>query len=183
MLTEYSAPTAARSIPHPIPEGIPGVYRLIEVASNERQKAMIALCGLQGLRIAEALATRPSDFDLNEMCLTVRGKGDKTRVIPVSSNSWNILAVPVTRAFVEGDREVVGLRDRFARRVVTRLGEKAGLRRAISSHDLRSTFATEVYNKTQDIRLVQELLGHASVTTTEVYTLVGLDNMRKAIEL
>jgi integrase/recombinase XerD len=120
---------------------------------------------------------------MENMVLTIRGKGDKTRLVPISEAAWGVLFRPVAEAFVDGDREVVGLRDRFARRCVTDLGERAGLRRRISSHDLRSTFATEVFNKTLDIRLVQELLGHASVSTTELYTLVDFEKMRSAVEL
>lgn len=183
VLKDYSAPTPARSQPHPLPEGVDGVRRLIDATRNERQKALIALCGLCGCRVAEALAVRPSDFDLHDMTLSVRGKGDKTRIVPVSSLAWDVLAAPVGRAFCEDDREVVGLKDRFARRVITDLGVKAGLKRHISSHDLRATFATAVYDKTLDLRLVQELLGHSSSQTTEVYTLVSKTKMREAVEL
>ena len=159
------------------------MYRLIEIATNERYKALIAFCGLEGCRVAEALAVKPCDFDLDEMELTIRGKGDKTRIVPVSTAAWDVLQIPVTRAFVSGGCEVVGLKDRFARRVITDLGKRAGLRRPISSHDLRATFATEVYNRTLDIRLVQELLGHSSSQTTELYTGVQRAAMRKAVEL
>jgi site-specific recombinase XerD len=182
MLGDYSAPTAARGIPHPLPEGIEGVYRLINCTHNEKQKALVALCGLCGCRVAEALGIKPSDFDLDRMLLTIRGKGDKTRIVPVSDRAWEVLCTPVTRAFVEGNREVVGLKDRFARRVITTLGERAGLKRAISSHDLRSTFGTEVYNRTKDLRVTQELLGHSSSQTTELYTAITLENMRAAVE-
>lgn len=183
VLGDYSAPTPAKGNPHPLPEGIDGVKRLIDATENEKQKALLALCGYCGLRVAEALAVRPSDFNLNEMTLTVRGKGDKTRVVPVSSAAWEILSMPVTRAFTENNRQVVQLKDRFARRIITDLGAKAGLQRSISSHDLRSTFATAVFDKTLDIRVTQELLGHASVETTQLYTQVTLGKMRAAVEL
>lgn len=183
MFTEYSSPTVPKGIPHPLPEGIEGVYRLIEATPDENRKALIALCGLCGLRVAEALAVKPCDFDLNNMLLTVRGKGDKTRYIPISAKAWTVLQFPVTRAFCNGGLEVVGIKDRFARRVITSLGVKAGLRRSISSHDLRATFGTAVYDQTKDIRVVQELLGHASVTTTELYTGVTQAALRKAVEL
>lgn len=182
ILTDYSAPTPLRAQPHPLPEGIDGVYRLIDTARNEKQKALVCLCGLCGLRVSEALKVRPSHFDLHDMTLHVYGKGDKERIVPVSQKAWEVLATPVTRAFCDGDRLVVSLQDRFARRVITELGKRAGLRRQISSHDLRATFATEVHNQTRNIRVVQELLGHSSVRTTEVYTGVALDQMRKAVE-
>lgn len=183
LLTEYSAPTPARGMPHPLPEGIEGVKRLIAAARYDTHKALVALCGLCGLRVAEALAVKPSHFDHEANTLTIRGKGDKTRVIPVSETAWEFLARPVTRAFIEGDRPVVGLKDRFARRVITELGERAGLQRHISSHDLRATFATAVYDKTLDLRTTQELLGHSSSQTTELYTGVTMDKMRGAVEL
>lgn len=182
LLTDYSAPTPARGMPHPLPEGIEGVKRLIEATRYDTHKALVALCGLCGLRVAEALAIKPSHFDHENRTLVIRGKGDKTRVVPVSESAWSVLARPVTRAFIEGDREVVGLKDRFARRVITELGERAGLQRHISSHDLRATFATAVYDKTLDLRTTQELLGHSSSQTTELYTGITMDKMRGAVE-
>lgn len=159
------------------------MYRLIDVAHQENHKALIALCGLCGCRVAEALSIRPSDFDLEQMLLHIRGKGDKGRHVPVSNRAWDVMALSVTRAFVSENAQVVGLRDRFARQIISDLGERAGLRRHISSHDLRSTFATEIYNRTLDLRLVQELLGHSSSTTTELYTGISQDKMRAAVEL
>lgn len=183
ILRDYSIPTPAKGTPHPLPEGMEGVRRLIAATRNEKQQALIALCGYCGLRVSEALSVRPDDLDLHEMLLTIRGKGDKSRVVPVSSVCWSVIAVPYTRAACEGGREVVSLKDRFARRVITDLGRKAGLQRPIASHDLRATFATYIYDKTRDLRLVQELLGHSSSQTTEIYTLVGTKKMREAVEI
>jgi site-specific recombinase XerD len=87
------------------------------------------------------------------------------------------------RAMVEGDSPLVGINERHARKVITSLGAKIGLERRISSHDLRATFATAVYDKTMDIRLVQELIGHATSAQTEVYIGVNLDKMREAVVL
>lgn len=175
---DYNAPTPAKGIPHPIPEGMAGVDRLVEVARDERHKALVALCGRVGLRVAEALSIGPGDFGYrpDATLLTVRGKGDKTRIVPVSIEAWQVLAVPVTRAACDGRVTVVELHDRFARRLITTLGQRAGLSRHISSHDLRATFATAVYNKTQDPILVQRLLGHSSVETTQGY--IGSDMER-----
>ena len=102
MLEDFSAPTPARGMPHPLPEGIQGVYRLIAVAHIERHKALIALCGLCGCRIGEALSIKPCDFDLTEMLLTIRGKGDKTRIVPISTAAWESLEIPMARAFTSG---------------------------------------------------------------------------------
>lgn len=183
ILTDYTAPRPVRPQPHPLPEGIEGVKRLIAVARNEKQQALIALCGYCGLRVSEALKVKPSHFNLHEMTLHVYGKGDKERQVPVPDIAWETLAIPVTRAFTDGDRPVVGLKDRFARRVITELGVKAGLRRSISSHDLRATFATELNNRGANLRTIQELLGHANSTTTEIYTEVSSKQMRAAVQL
>lgn len=183
ILGDYTAPTPLRAQPHPLPEGIEGVQRLVAVASNEKQAALVALCGYCGLRVSEALKVKPSHFDLNEMTLRVYGKGDKERIVPVSELAWETLMMPVTRAFVDGDRLVVGLHDRFARRIITELGQRAGLKRRIASHDLRATFATALSAAGVHLRTIQELLGHANSTTTEIYTAVSPKQMREAVAL
>ena len=182
-LEDYSAPTALKGQPHPIPEGIEGIKTMIETAKTPRHKSLVALCGLLGLRIGEALMVRPSHFNFDNMQLTVRGKGDKTRIVPVSTYAWSILASPVTTAFCDNDRLVIGLKDRFARDIIKKLGERSNLRREISSHDLRATFATEVYNKTLDIRLVQYLLGHADSSTTEIYVGRTVEQLKAGVEI
>lgn len=169
LLKDYSAPTPLRGVPHPLPEGMDGVRKMVNAATRDSHKALVVLCGMLGLRVAEALYVKPSHFNFEEKSLTVYGKGNKERTVPVSTEAWEILQRPVTRAFCAGDIEVVGLKDRFARRVITNLAERAKLKRSVASHDLRATFATAVYNKTLDQRLVQELLGHSSGTTTEIY--------------
>lgn len=182
-LDRYNAPTPAKSDPHPLPEGIPGVESLIAIARNEHQKALVALCGLCGCRVAEALEVRASSIDQEERILVVHGKGDKIRKVPISTKAWDAMEIAFLRSWTNGDTPLVGFKDRFARALITRLGEKAGLRRHISSHDLRATFATAVYDATLDIRLVQELIGHTSVETTQVYTMVNKTKMRNAVEL
>ncbi len=182
ILDDYDAPTPAKSVPHPLPEGMNGVRRLVAVASNDGQRCLIVLCGMVGCRIAEALEVRAEHFNLQSMTLTIRGKGDKQRIVPVSSQAWQVLQVPVIQAFAE-QRRLVNLHDRHARKIVTSLGVRAGLQRSISSHDLRATFGTHVYDKTKDIRLVQELLGHANSSTTELYVGVTQTALREAVEL
>lgn len=182
-LKEFNSPVPMKSTPHPLPEGPEGIMRMIAHASNESHSALVALCGLLGCRMSEAREVRPNDFNFKEMILTVRGKGDKLREVPVSSKAWAVLASPVTRAFTRGNVPVVGISDRHARQVITDLGAKAGLKRPISSHDLRATFATAIYDATKDLRLVQELLGHSRSTTSEIYTLVQANKMREAVEL
>lgn len=181
-LEDYSAPDAGKTTPHPIPEGMDGVHRLVESARDHRQRALVVLCGMVGLRISEALAVRKSDFNWIDQTITIVGKGEKTATLPVSDVAWELLSTCIIQSFIEGRGTVVDMGDRFARQVVTDLGVKAGLQRRISSHDLRATFATAVYDKTKDIRVTQELLRHSSVETTQIYTAVELAKMRAAVD-
>lgn len=169
LLLDYKVPTPAKSQPHPLPEGVPGLERMIDKARNAEQRALVGLCGYVGLRLGESLATKTNWLNPHTMMLTVRGKGDKERVVPVSPRAWDAISEAFTSAMVS-DQFLIHYKDRSARKAVTVLGKKAGLMRAISSHDLRATYATEVFNRTGNMRLVQELLGHANITTTEVYT-------------
>jgi integrase/recombinase XerC len=182
VLEGYITPQPGRAIPHPLPEGFSGIDRMIAVARTDQQKCLVSLCGFAGLRIGEALTVCVSSIDVIEMLITIRGKGDKTRVIPLSTRCWdNITSTYVLAALLGPSTRLVSYKDSGARAMIRTLGEKAGLQRAVSSHDLRMTFGTEVYNKGLDLRATQELLGHASSTTTEAYTGVSIEKMRAAI--
>lgn len=154
---------------------------MIEVAINCEQKALVALMGFVGLRIHEARSMRVEWFNPRTMQLTVRGKGDKFRIVPVSKRAWDVISEAFTKAMV-GDGQLIHYEDRSARKAITTLGVKAGLSRSIASHDLRATFATEVYDRTLNQRLVQELLGHASGTQTEIYIGVTDSSLASAVD-
>jgi site-specific recombinase XerD len=181
VLTEYIAPTPARSMPHPIPEGEEGLERMIRAAKNPEQVALVALGGYVGCRISESLSVSLQSLDLKERTLLIRGKGDKERVVPLSEKATMHLQNAIIDAVVKPDHKLVSYQDRFARQVIKNLGLRAGLQREVASHDLRATYATIILSQTNNIRLVQELLGHASVATTEVYTGISMEQMRKAV--
>lgn len=183
-LAEYRAPTPGRAIPHPVKGGVESLLKMHAVAESEGNidlMAIIALCGFQGLRLHEALASRPSDMDFTNFTLKIRGKGDKTRVIPLFPKAFTLLAKAFAVASVDNST-FTSYSDRGARYAITRAGMLAGLG-AVSSHDLRSTFGTEGFRKSKDLRAMQELMGHASSSTTEGYTFISLDDMRAAGEL
>lgn len=180
VLADYRGPTTSAGAPHPIPEGIDGVERMIAEAKKQEHVALLTLCGLQGCRIQEALDITPKSFNLDAMTLTIRGKGDKTRHIPVSDKSWGYLAVPTAAAMLAGTT-LVTAHERYARKLITVLGERAGLQRRVASHDLRATFATSIWNLTGDGLLVQRLLGHANFSTTQGYIETEWNKMRDAL--
>jgi site-specific recombinase XerD len=183
VLETYVAPTPGTSIPHPLPERIDGVERMCDCAKRPEHAALVALGGFVGCRVSESLSVRPTDFDISTMLLTIRGKGDKTRTVPVSSRAWEYIAPVYTDRYFYQREPLLPFHDRFARHLITDLGKRASLSRSVSSHDLRATFATVMFDKTNNIRLVQNLLGHASSSTTEIYTLVEMTSMRMAVEL
>jgi site-specific recombinase XerD len=181
VLEDYIAPTPARSLPHPIPEGEQGMERMIAAAKNPEQVALVVLGGYVGCRISESLSVDLHNLNLSERTLLIRGKGDKERIVPLSEKAIGYLQEAIIGAVVKPDHKLVSYQDRFARQVIKNLGIRAGLMREVASHDLRATYATIILSQTNNIRLVQELLGHASVATTEVYTGISMDQMRKAV--
>lgn len=183
-LATYKPPVPSVSQPHPIPEGIDGVVRMIETSRNGVHRCLLALNGLLGLRVAEAIEVRPEHFDLIEMTLSIRGKGDKTRVIPVSTRAWEYIRDQYTYCTqVAPGQRLVPYSNRGARKMVTTRARRAGLSRPVASHDMRATTLTAAYNKSHDIRAVQELAGHADIKTTQVYTGVTMAAMREAVDL
>jgi integrase/recombinase XerC len=181
VLSGYKSPSPPPSQPHPIPGLLASLELLVECAKNSREQALVGLCGFAGLRVHEARMIRPSNIDLSEMTLTVFGKGEKIRYVPISKRCWSAIMSAFVESF-ENNMLLCEYGDRTARAIVTRMGKTAGLSREISSHDLRATFATVIQSETKDIIVVKDLLGHASITTTQIYTLGAMKAMREAVE-
>jgi site-specific recombinase XerD len=178
-MTKYRLPKIAQREPHPIPEGWAGILRMAFVAQGNEQKALVALCGMAGLRVSEACNVKHDDFDLEEMQLLVRGKGSKERIVPLGPEAWAFLkdgyeAVP-------GPVNLIGFNHDWARKLINHIGYRAGLSRQVSSHDLRATFATHLVAKKTHPSVIQRILGHANVTTTMVYMGVSEQQMREAV--
>lgn len=178
--SDYRPPTAAPTQPHPLVGGLPDLRQLITATDAIHYRAHLALQGLCGLRVAEAIETTVELIDFENSELTVNGKGAKQRIVPISTEAWALLLPAIARVKCEAS-PIVGLSDSGARSFIRELGMRV-LHRSIASHDLRATFATHVYEQTLDIRLVQALLGHSNIHTTETYILVKRANMRKAVE-
>jgi len=181
VLADYIAPTPGKTIPHPLPAGPDDVRRMIEHAKNFEQEALVALGGFVGCRISESLSMTTDCFDVHAREVTIRGKGDKTRVVPLSDEAWASIQAAWVLAHQKPDKRLISYQDRFARQIIRNLGARARIPRPVSSQDLRATFATAILDKTGNIRLAQELLGHSSVETTQIYTGVHRAEMREAV--
>jgi integrase/recombinase XerC len=180
VLVRYKVPPQAPARPHPVKGGADSVFKLAEMAHQPHHKALIGLCGFAGLRVGEAIAVTAADFTISdEITLKVFGNGYKTRYLPIGNAAWGCVARSYLNALASGG-PLVPMTNRAARRVITDIGKRIGL--DVSSHDLRSTFATEVYETTKDILIVQDLLGHANVDTTRGYTAVNATEKKRAVE-
>lgn len=180
-LGEYKAPPLPPARPHPLPGGIADVRKMLAVETGAGRSA-VAFGGLAGMRVQESVSIDRKHYKLSRSrrVLEIHGKGGKIRIVPVSSElDGYIDLMPLTG-------RMVPLCNSGARAAITRIATKAGVVAhdggEVSSHDLRATFATEVYNKTSDIRLVQELLGHASVQTTQIYIGISDDKADRGVE-
>lgn len=179
---DWKGPKPARVIAHPLPEGIDSIRRMIDQTDNEKHKALVGLCGYAALRVGEAVEIGPAGVNAETMVLTVHGKGGVSRIVPITPELWEVLAIPTSRAFLEKGRPIVGIDERFARRKIKQLGVLAGLTREVASHDLRATCATHMYHKMgKDIVAVSAILGHASVKTTQIYLGLDLESIREGM--
>jgi len=182
ILLDYTPPTPLKPLPHPLAEGMAGVHRMIDHADSEQMKVCVALCGLAGLRISEALELPPGDIDFAGKQIKVNGKGNKWRMVPMNSKLADILIGPTIKALMEGRPTLLDMADRLARRSITRLGKRCGIKQPVASHQLRATFATHLHANGTPLRVVQEILGHSNSKTTEVYTGVNQKQMYDAVE-
>ncbi|HEY8302844.1 MAG TPA: site-specific tyrosine recombinase XerD [Jatrophihabitans sp.] len=188
-------PTAPRRLPKAI--AVDDVERLLEAAGYPgtalalRDRALLELLYASGARISEAVGLAVDDLDLTERTVLLSGKGGKQRRVPLGS----FAARALENYLVQGRPGLVaggtgtpslfvnsrgGPLSRQSAWVVLRTAaERAGLAGGISPHTLRHSFATHLMEGGADVRVVQELLGHASVTTTQIYTLVTVDRLRE----
>jgi integrase/recombinase XerD len=188
-------PTPAKRLPKALP--LSDVEAILEAAGapgtplSARDRALLELLYGTGARISEAVGLDVDDLDLREGTVLLRGKGSKERLVPVGSYAVEAVDAYLTRArpgLVAQGRgtPAVFLNSRGGRlsrqsawAVLAKAADRAGVTRDVSPHTLRHSFATHLLDGGADVRVVQELLGHASVTTTQVYTLVTVDNLRE----
>jgi integrase/recombinase XerD len=191
---EVRPPTPPRRLPKAI--SIAEVEKLLaaagpaDTARGLRDRALLELLYGSGVRISEAVGLDIDDVDLADGFIRVAGKGGKARVVPVGDYARRALDAYLVRARPELARSGRGVPALFlnarggrlsrqgAWMVLGAAAERAGLS-DVSPHTLRHSFATHLLDGGADVRVVQELLGHASVTTTQVYTLVTVQLLRE----
>lgn len=181
-LPRYATPKPAPGVPHPLVEGMDGVRRMLDAAANPEEQALVALTGLCGARVSEARELSIHEIDVPNRMVQLGGKRDKWRWVPMGNEAMGYILTWMILAQNMGRETLFVMSDSSARRYLRQIHADAGLEGDGASHDLRMTYGTEVYERTKDIRLVQELLGHASPTTTQVYVAMDLAKKRSAVE-
>lgn len=149
---------------------------------GQRNKAMIEMLYSCGLRVSELINLRISQLHMNEGFIRVIGKGNKERLIPMGSEAGNqvTLYINLYRKQISplpGEEDMLFISTRGKRltrvmvfHIVKALAKQAGIKKPISPHTFRHSFATHLVEGGADLRAVQEMLGHESITTTEIYT-------------
>jgi len=187
-------PTPTKRLPKALP--LSDVEAILEVAGEPgttlalRDRALLEVLYSTGARISEAVGLDVDDLDVVDAVVKLRGKGGKERVVPIGSYALEA----VDAYLVRGRPELVAVKGgpalflnarggRLSRQsawaILVKAAERAGVTADVSPHTLRHSFATHLLDGGADVRVVQELLGHASVTTTQIYTLVTVDSLRE----
>ncbi|HKR49373.1 MAG TPA: site-specific tyrosine recombinase XerD [Pseudonocardiaceae bacterium] len=199
VLTDVAAEVHPPSPPKRLPKalGVHDVLRLLEAFPADggpralRDRALLEMLYSTGARISETVGLDRDDIDAPARTVLLCGKGGKQRLVPVGRPALAALDAYLVRgrpAFAARGRGVpaVFLNARGARlsrqsawAVLQEAAAATGITAAVSPHTLRHSFATHLLEGGADVRVVQELLGHASVTTTQVYTLVTVDTLRE----
>ncbi|PXY26505.1 site-specific tyrosine recombinase XerD [Prauserella flavalba] len=191
---DVKPPAPARRLPKALP--VHDVLRLLDMPTAEgvrplRDRALLELLYSTGARISEAVGLDLDDLDGEERTVLLDGKGGHQRLVPVGRpaldavNAYLVRARPVLASRGRGTAAVFlnsrggRLSRQSAWQVLKTNAERAGLAATVSPHTLRHSFATHLLEGGADVRVVQELLGHASVTTTQVYTLVTVNTLRE----
>jgi integrase/recombinase XerD len=190
---QIAMPKIGRALPQSLTEdevdsllGAPNVSEPL----GHRDRAMLEVLYATGVRVSELINLKLTQVNLNQGVLRIIGKGDRERLIPLGEEAQEWL-----RDFIDGPRAEILLErqteylfptrrgDRMTRQafwhIIKRYGKKAGVRKKLSPHTVRHAFATHLLNNGADLRVVQLLLGHSDVSTTQIYTHVARERMKE----
>ncbi len=191
------SPKIGRKLPEVLSiEEINEIIGAVDLSKDEgeRNKAMLETLYSCGLRVSELINLRVSKLMLNEGFVVVIGKGDKERIAPIGSVAIKHIKIYIDTKRnhmnnIDKDSEDILFLNRRGKQltrvmiftIIKKLAEKAGIVKTVSPHTFRHSFATHLVEGGADLRAVQEMLGHESITTTEIYTHLDREYLRQAI--
>jgi len=161
---------------------------------GERNRAMLETLYGCGLRVTELIQLRISDLFFEEDFIKVTGKGNKQRFVPISPLNKKYIGIyrnqiRVHQSIQKGNEDILflnrrgkGLTRAMIFTIIKQLGEKIGLKKTISPHTFRHSFATHLLENGADLRAIQQMLGHESITTTEIYMHVDRSHLAKVMQ-
>jgi integrase/recombinase XerD len=191
------APKLKRSLPDILGfDEIENIISQIDLSKPEggRNKAILETMYSCGLRVSEIVNLKISQLYLDAGFIRVTGKGDKERLVPVGRSAIQYIKIYLKNIRVHvpvqpGSEDIVFLNNRGNKLsrvmiflIIKDLVKKAGIRKTVSPHTFRHSFATHLVEGGADLRAVQEMLGHESITTTEIYTHLDREFLRKTLE-
>jgi len=187
------APKSKKTLPQALSPDEAG--RLMDIPADDmlavRDKAIFELFYSSGLRLSELTSLAPTDINFSDATVRVTGKGSKTRVVPVGTHALNAVSkwLKERAPLVESDgnalfvnRNGTRLTPRAVQYRMKRWALKLGLASDVHPHVLRHSFASHVLQSSGDLRAVQEMLGHASISTTQVYTHLDFQYLAKVYD-
>jgi integrase/recombinase XerD len=190
------SPNIGRKLPDTLSiNDINNIINAIDLSKPEgtRNKAMIETLYGCGLRVSELINLKISNLYFNEGFIKITGKGDKERLVPIGNTAIKNINIYLynirSHLNVKKERSDVlflnnrgnGLSRVMVFLIIKELAKSIGLKKSISPHTFRHSFATHLIEGGADLRAVQEMLGHESITTTEIYTHLDRDYLREAI--
>ncbi|PIE58631.1 MAG: tyrosine recombinase [Desulfobulbus propionicus] len=180
------------------------VFALLDAPNSQdscmhRDQAIMEMLYSTGMRVSELVGSNVADYDLSDGMVRLRGKGRKERIVPFGAVAGEALATYMggrervllarTAQGNKVDRDAMFLNVRGGRlsvrsveRIVSRYGERAGILTGVTPHALRHSFATHLLEMGADLRTVQELLGHVSLSTTQKYTHVDVEHLSRVYD-
>lgn len=175
---------------------IDAILSVIDLSTpeGERNKVMLETLYSCGLRVTELITLQISDLFFNEGFVRVIGKGDKQRYVPINEQNIRLIqlylrhirtAIPVQKGFEDTvflNRRGKQITRNMVFMIIKGLAQKAGIRKSISPHTFRHSFATHLLENGADLRAIQQMLGHESITTTEIYMHLDRKFLKDVVE-
>ena len=161
------------------------VKDLIKAAGAKRDRLIVEFPYSSGCRVSECVKLKVNDLEFKERIATVRGgKGNKDRII-ILSNEWlkhikkYLKSKKIKSEFVFSKKNGKPISADTVQRIIKKSAEKAGIQKHVTPHTLRHSYATHLLEAGESIRKIQELLGHANLSTTQIYTSVSTEQLKK----